>query len=339
MRNVWFARSLGALVLTVLAVLLPDGIAHADPAGPTDYRTEVESIVPPTPEIEVEILGGDSFVQLTVADGVEVEIVGYQGEPYLWFRTDGTVWENRNSPTTYQNEERYGSDAPAFARADAEPDWEEVSSDGSYAWHDHRAHWMQPIRPAGLAPGDQILAANIPLLVDGRDVDVAVSSTWLPEPSRLPALAGAVIGVLAAVAGALLRRSNRPWAVVVIPVAVVAAVVGWIQFASLPPETGPRILWWVPAVIAVVAAVVGVGIHRRDPFWADGAVLLAGVNLLIWAFIKRDGLGAAIVPTDAPGWLDRATVAAAFTMGVGAIVVAVRAILATPGTRAVPAAT
>ena len=85
----------------------------ADPAGPTDYRSEVVSVDPATADIEVEIIGGDSFVQLTAQPGTDVIVVGYRGEPYLWFRPDGTVAENRNAPTTYQNLSRYGSEAPA----------------------------------------------------------------------------------------------------------------------------------------------------------------------------------------------------------------------------------
>ncbi len=46
-------------------------------------------------------------------------------------------------------------------------------------------------------------------------------------------------------------------------------------------------------------------------------MLLVGVELAIWGWVKRDGLSAALIPTDAPGWLDRFAVAAAFTSGVG----------------------
>ena len=40
-------------------------------------------------------------------------------------------------------------------------------------------------------------------------------------------------------------------------------------------------------------------------------MLLVGVELAIWGWVKRDGLSAALIPTDAPGWLDRFAVAAA----------------------------
>jgi hypothetical protein len=126
------------LVLGSLAAVLIGPPAHADPAGPTDYRSEVVSVDPPTPTVDVGILGGDSFVDLTVRPGTEVIVVGYQGEDYLWFRPDGTVWENRRSPSTYANAERYGSDVPELASATAAPDWVRVGDGGRWAWHDHR---------------------------------------------------------------------------------------------------------------------------------------------------------------------------------------------------------
>ncbi|MEP6299688.1 MAG: hypothetical protein ABJ382_20395, partial [Ilumatobacter sp.] len=181
----------GLLVAVVALVLLPS-TAFADPAGPTDYLSEVRSIEPATPGIEVNVLGGDSFIQLQVATGTDVIVVGYQSEDYLWFRADGTVLENRNAPSTYTNDDRFGGAVPpANATVDAEPDWEEVASGGRYSWHDHRAHWMQTIRPAGKQVGDQIVEGVIPLVVDGSEVDVTVISTWQPEPSPASAIGGA----------------------------------------------------------------------------------------------------------------------------------------------------
>ncbi|MFN3258185.1 MAG: hypothetical protein ACE37B_21100 [Ilumatobacter sp.] len=305
-----------AAFVSIVATLGVGETAFADPAGPTDYESEILSIEPETESIEVAILGGDSFVQLIASPGTEVLVDGYRAEPYLWFRSDGTVLENRNSPTTYLNEERYGSDEPpAFATADAEPDWEQVASNGRYAWHDHRAHWMQPIRPAGKGPGDRIVEAVIPIVVDGGDVSITVASTWLPEPSPVPLGIGITAGLAAATVGGWLAMRRSRWTTVTVPLAVVAAGVGIVQFRSLPSETDPRLVWWALPVIAAVAAAVAVSLWARDRFIASAAALIAGVQLAIWGWIKRDGWTAAIIPTDAPGWLDRATVAAAIVGG------------------------
>ena len=257
-------------------------------------------------------------------------VVGYQGEQMLWFRTDGTVWENRNSPSTYLNADRLGGGGiPDMATADAEPDWTKVAGDGNFSWHDHRAHWMQQARPFGSGPGDQILESVIPLVVDGVDVDVTVISTWQPAPSPIPATIGFVVGLGLAVAAWFLHRADRRVAVVAatMPVAILALVVGAWQFRSLPPETGPKLVWWVLPLVAVFSASFGtLAANRSKTFVADAAMLLVGVELAIWGFLKRDGLGAAIIPTNAPGDLDRLVTAMALSSGVafagpGALVV------------------
>ncbi len=306
--------------------------ALADPPGPTDYRSEVRSVEPETPQIDVGIIGGDSFVELRVEPGTEAMVVGYQGEDYLWFRPDGVVLENQNSPATYLNANRYGNDGvPPGASADAEPSWDQVATGGYWAWHDHRAHWMQTARPFGLGVGDQILEAVIPIVVDGDTVQVTVISTWQPDPSPIAMWLGAVAGVGVA-AGAWFSRGRRfPAVAASVPLVLLTVVVGFAQYNSLPGATGPRPIWIVLPLIAAVSAAIGVVLAvggRR--FAADAAMLLVGVELAVWGFVKRDGLSAAIVPTDAPFWLDRFTTAAALVGGVALAALALWWLFAVP---------
>ncbi len=245
-------------------------------------------------------------------------------EPYLRFLPGGEVQENRNSPTTYQNEERYGSDAPDFAQPDADPDWVTVADDGTYAWHDHRAHWMQPIRPAGKAPGDRIVEQVIPLVVDGargrRDGDLDVAGRTVDDPGgprcgdRRDLASAAPSGCHDEARRGPLRsfRSRRS-----------PTIAGWWQYTSLPSETGPRIIWALLPSIALVASLAAIALGRRAPFAAVAAGLVAASQLAIWAFVKRDGLTAAIVPTDAPQWFERLSLTAAFVVGVGGVAIAV----------------
>ncbi len=256
-------RRLGRLVIAVIAGLGLAGAlaapAFADPPGPTDYQSEVRSVEPETPTIEVGIIGGDSFFEMRVDPGVEAIVVGYQAEDYLWFRPDGVVLENQNSPATYLNANRYGNDGvPSNASADAEPDWKQVATGGYWTWHDHRAHWMQSARPFGLEAGDQILEAVIPIVVDGETVEVTVISTWQPEPSPLAMWLGAVAGAAAAVGAWFLRDRRVPPIAATIPLVVLALGVGAAQYTSLPSETGPRPIWIVLPIIAAVSAAVGV---------------------------------------------------------------------------------
>ncbi|MDX2381935.1 MAG: hypothetical protein QNM02_19515 [Acidimicrobiia bacterium] len=312
------SRLLRAALLGVLLALALGSPAFADPAGPTDYRSEIIAVEPPTPAIVVEIIGGDSFLQLEAEPGTEVLVVGYQGEPYLRFLPEGGVLENRNAPTTYTNESRYGGDEiPPNASASAEPDWQLLSDGHRWAWHDHRIHWMQRDRPLGASSGDQILEAVVPLVVDGTEVKVTVISTWQPPPSPVPMWLGGLAGIALTAGLWLLRDRAGRLGLLIVPAALALVVGAW-QFLSLPSETAPRVVWWLlPAIAAVCAVVALVAELRRRTFVARAAGLLVGVELALWGWMRRDGLSAAIIPSDAPGWLDRFTVALAIVGGVG----------------------
>ena len=164
-----------AMVLVAMWSMTPATMALADPPGPTDYMSEVTEIDPGVTGISIEIIGGDSFVLLAADNEVTVDVVGYQGEPYLRFLANGTVEENQVAPSKYLNEDRYAdSEMPDEASAEADPEWQIVSSDGSFAWHDHRTHWMNEVPPPGSAPGDTVAEGVVPLVVGGVEVDVTV---------------------------------------------------------------------------------------------------------------------------------------------------------------------
>jgi hypothetical protein len=289
-------------------------------------------VEPETDAIEVGIVGGDSFFEMRVQPEVEAMVIGYEGEDYLWFRPDGVVLENQNSPATYLNADRYGIDGvPDTASADAEPAWKQVATGGYWAWHDHRAHWMQSARPFGLEAGDQILEAVIPIVVDGETVEVTVVSTWKPEPSPVAMWVGVLVGVAVAFGAWFLRGRRVPPIAATIPLVALAVVVGVAQYTSLPSATGPRLVWIALPIVAAICAAVGVvSALRGKRFVADAAMLLVGVELAIWGFVKRDGLSAAIVPTDAPFWLDRLATTAALVGGVLVAVLAVWWLVAVP---------
>ena len=329
-----------ALTATVLGLAVP-GTAAADPAGPTDYRSEIVQISPDPGTIEVSIAGGDSFVVIEVAAGTEVVVLGYQGEHYLRITSDGQVWENRRSPATYENTERYGvGELPpeADADADAEPEWRRVGSGGSWAWHDHRAHRMDPFPPVNVERGEQVLDTVVPLLVDGTEVDVRVSSTWMAAPSAVPSMVGLFLGVaLVGVVGVLRRRPAAALAVA----ATSALVIGVVQFRSLHPATDPLWLWWLAPAIGLVAAATAIVLEVRSPslpgranLAALGAVAVAALQLVVWGIERRHGHWRAVLPTDAPFWLDRLVSAATLAAGIAVllvVVVNVAAALRAPG--------
>lgn len=320
-------RWVAAAVVVGTVTLAAPTVAHADPAGPTDYRSEVTSITPAVGTVEARIVGGDSFVELRVAPGTEVIVLGYQTEPYLWFDVDGTIRENRRSPAAYLNAERYGTEIPAGADPDAPPEWTRVGGGGAWAWHDHRAHRMERFPPLNAARGDQVLDAVVPIVVDGAAIDVHVRSTWMPAPSLLPMAFGLVGGAALALTTwwAARRRSGpSPAAALAASAALVGAAafaVGGLQFRSLPASTDPRWLWWLAPLTAVVCA-LGAIVADRDPARrltvVPAAAAIAGAQLVVWGWERRSGLVRAVLPTEVPFWIDRLVSATA--IGAGSVV-------------------
>jgi hypothetical protein len=310
--------------------------ASADPAGPTNYQSTIVDAEPEVAGIDAEIIGGDSFMLITVDSSSVVEVLGYRGEPYIRFLPGGVVEENDLSPTRYLNEDRYAEvDIPAEASPDAAPRWRQVASDGSYAWHDHRAHWMNPIAPPGKGPGDQILEGVVPLVVDGVEVDLTIVSVWQSPPSRFPALAGIVLGLVLA-AGLLARATTQQAARGGAVVALVALVVGAVAYWSVPSETVPQVtLWLAPAVsLVVMLAVVRRGGTSAWQLWvsknATTLVFVAAVILVAWAVLRWEWMWLAILPTSGPFWLDRFVTALALSGGIGIAVASLRSAFVRP---------
>lgn len=316
MRGRTGSRALAGAALALLAVIAAPASAFADPPGPTDFESTVVAVEPPADGFTATIIAGDAFFALAVEPGVRVTVAGYQGEPYLEFEPSGEVRENRNSPTYFMNRTKGGDDVPAGVNADTAPNWVVVATDGNYAWHDHRTHWM-----GGTPQGERgaiVARGTVPILLDEAPVDVRVDTRWLAPASPAPAIAGAALGGVVAVGYVLARRRAGIAADVALAVAaVLALVVGFVQFRSVPGVTGPSPFGWVLPGTALVAAVAG-AVAARRPAWsllALGAHALAGIELAIWAVGRRAGLLAAILPTDGPYWLDRGATTAVGVVG------------------------
>jgi hypothetical protein len=311
----------------LLLAILPASTVAADPAGPTDYRSEVAEITPLTPQITARIVGGDSFLLVEVAPGSEAFIKGYSSELYLWIDSTGEVWQNRKSPATYYNTERFGAEIPAFADPAANPEWERIGSGHAWAWHDHRVHRMEPFAPLNSEPGDQILDAVVPVIVNGVPVEIRVVSIWAPAPSPIPTIVGALIGLgllgwwwRTRRSGALTtRRSVRLAAALTAPIGVAALAIGVWQFVSLPAATGPLWTWWVLPLVAVLAATSAFFSSVGSLGSAGAALAISGTQLLLWGWERRTGLWRAILPTEAPWWLDRAVTAAVIPVAIGGL--------------------
>jgi hypothetical protein len=319
-------RLLRVLAVAAGLLLVTAPPAGADAAGPSDFRSEVTGIEPPLGGVEADIRGGDSFLELTVEPEHTVIVTGYEGEPYLRFQPDGTVERNRLSTATYLNDDRKGTgvEIPAAATeadADTLPEWEEIAGGGTYAWHDHRVHWMQDASPnveRGERVGGEYDPWRVPIVVDGALSEIRGTLVYAETVSPLPYAGFAVI-----VAG-LLVLYGRGWGLrlvttVLAAVAALAVMVGWADYSSTPDGGGNPLLW-VLAGIALASAAGAVALARRS---AGVVLALASVaSLSAWALFRVEALFKPILPTELSYALDRTAIAAAVGVSVAVAVVA-----------------
>jgi hypothetical protein len=304
-------------------------VAHADAAAPTDYRTTVESVSPAIDGLSVSIEGGDSFIRLRAPDGVEVIVYGYAGEPYLRFAADGTIAQNRLSAATYENENRYGAtEVPPFVDYQADPVWDDVATGGAFAWHDHRSHWMGDEPPIGLEPGMSLPPQVIQITVDGRPVLITVVTTLVAGPSWWPAAIGMLVGLQLVLLGWWLGPATATLTTAVISLAAVVTGAG--QYLSLPAETGPLHIWWMMPTVALLAGAASIATYGRSDLLVRGLLALSGLQLVVWAYLRRSGLSRPILPTDVAFWFDRASTGAALVGGGVVTLLAVRSLLVSP---------
>jgi hypothetical protein len=337
-------RVSGATLVAAVALVGLAAPAAADPPQPTDYRSSVTAVelVPPEGEaapaapadaaaaeaaaaaanaavtgVEAEVVGGDAFLELTVAPGRDVVVTGYNQEPYLRFLPDGTVERNRRSPATYLNDDRRGEVAlPAEADETAEPEWEAVAEGGRYAWHDHRIHWMGGSPPEGVAPGGKVQDWAVPVTVDGTAVAVRGVLVRAQDVSPLPWI---LLAVVAAGACVLLgRRRALPVAALgVLAAAAGALVVGRAEYAVAPVGSGANPLVVAVPAIAVAAGIIAVGaLVLRGPTVAATATLAAAAGVIGWAVLRMSVLWTPVLPTELSASLDRALTAVALGLAV-----------------------
>ena len=155
------------------------------------FSAALRAVPDPDTGLEVQLLDGRApglFARYVGAGEAVVE--GAEGEPFLRLRPTG-VEVNRHSPTWRYSAQAKGEELPeAAADPSAAPDWSLVASSPAYAWLDPRALIADV--------GDEDITHDwlVPIVVDGRRVEVAGTSTAALTP--VEELAG--------------PDSNRDWA-------------------------------------------------------------------------------------------------------------------------------
>jgi len=182
---------------------------------------------------------------------------------------------------------------------------------------------MESTPPIGAEPGDEVVNAVVPLVIDGRSVAVRVVATLQPSPSIAAPIIGAVVGgVLMAAVVTVWRRQRHATsfaAVTIAGIAASAAVVagaGW--WRDAPADTAPSVTWWALPATAVLAVVVAAVTGRRSVFIATAALVVAAVQIVVWTISRFDVLSAALIPTVLPAGLDRGLTVMAVITAVGA---------------------
>lgn len=300
--------------------------ASADPATPTNYRSTVEAI-DPTVGFAAEIVGGDAFVRVSSVAGFDLVVLGYEGEPYIWFRPDGTVAVNQRSPATYLNDDRYAAvTLPPDADAAAAPLWETVASGGTWSWHDHRTHWMARSVPGVVAEaqaadggtGDvPIFDWTLPLVVNGEAGAIAGRLVWTPAASVMPwAILAVASAVLVLAVG--LRRSRLALAAVT-TTAAAAVVVGIGAFGAQPTDVRTVGVDLIGPIIALLLSTYALWRAGNNAAAALRIGVVAAAALGAWAVLRIGVLTHPLLPTLLPYSFDRFVTALSLGVAVGAI--------------------
>ena len=201
-----------ALLFAVSACLSVPGVAAADQR----YSSVVNNIRPATSGLQVTVLGSDSEMRLANRSGMDVAVVGYDGDQLGRVLSDGSVQVNLTSPSYWLNQERMGGvNPPPSAKVGARPDWKTINRTGVLIWHDHRMHWMGTGVPPAVkdqAKRTRVWNYKVPILVGGKPVSIDGTLWWAGQDEGAPAgafvcLALIVFVTLGAVFAARRRRA------------------------------------------------------------------------------------------------------------------------------------
>jgi hypothetical protein len=260
---VLFFGALCCGVLSYFTLAVTAEVASAEPVRPSNFESVIRQIEPATPEIQVKVLGGDSYLQVSAQPGTTVQIPGYDGEPYLRIAADGTVEQNKRSPAVILNSTRgsaMGMDDsggtatfPDDVSSTAPPEWQRVGSGGKVAWHDHRIHWMVSAPPVT----DESEVAQdwfLPLTVNGKEVTVTGELLYKNNSVPWPGLLALVVAAVAAYLG----RTGKGRLVLLLAAAISAGALSIGGLLGNPPaaqSSQSLVVAWLPLALSATAAV------------------------------------------------------------------------------------
>ena len=291
--------------------LSPASSAHADPARPGNTRSVVTQVSPASNAIEVSIVGVDAFVKMKVHAGHSAEVIGYDEEPYLRIDEKGRVFENSWSPTVVINKTRYGtgSTSPTNYEKTDKPIWRQIANNGEAIWHDHRVHWMSPLKPAVINANGLVQDWQIDMKVDGATTAVLGNLYVEDAPGSWWWLL-----VVPGAASVLLMKKKLRQAVLAIASAAFM-VLGIVQYFSLPSPARATPSLIALGGVALLLALVAMTL-RSEEFVAAFSTA-SGVAVVIAVALHRNQMNHRFVPGMGDAWCIRAILP--LTLGIGAM--------------------
>ncbi|MCW2676697.1 MAG: conserved rane protein of unknown function [Modestobacter sp.] len=327
-------RPVGRAVVVLLALLATLAVAGPAPAhvgggqAGSDFDGRVDRVSPQLPGVTVAVLQFGDQLEVVNRTATEVEVPGYSAEPYLRIGPDG-VWRNVHSPATYLNLDRYAATRlPPQADVAAAAEWQQVSTQPSYVWHDHRTHWMSQdlLPPAVVADpttSHTVIRWTVPMSYGGAPVSVTGELTWSPPPPGRLVWPVYVLLLAATAAAGWLARTPRPLAAVL---GLGAAASLWHALATPEPaasissHSGALLGALLPALLVLLVAVIGVRCaQRRRGALAGLMAVVAGWLLLVQGLPDVDVLWSAHLLATGPQLLARAAVVVLVAGGLGLV--------------------
>jgi hypothetical protein len=280
----------------------------------TDFEARVGGLRPAVPGVGARVLGGDQRLELRVAPGRVVVVLGLLGEPFLRFSATG-VEANLASPTASSTRVVKAGDTVVSRQ----PSWRRVGRGHAFAWHEGRLRPMAAVRDPSTRPR-AVATWSIPLLVDGRSASLVGSEWYAAAPPVWPWLLAGTLLIALAILGArvLSAHTGRLVASVLLPLSVAGCLAAWLGSFLADRVTILMVLFAVgfagaTALLLFVAAAAASGEARL------GAMALIGGFTATFALPQVVVFSHGFVLSALPALAARLAVATAL---VGGIVVA-----------------
>jgi hypothetical protein len=329
-----------AVTVAIAASIL---LAGASPAwahtvaggGATNYKTTLTRVSPTLPGLRIKVVEAGSRIEVRYTGTKTIYVLGYVDEPYLRIDKRG-VFENLNSPATYINKTRNGTDPPGSVDPRKKPQWQKVSRGDVVRWHDHRIHFMGGINPPTVRnePGKRHVIDDdwTVEVTDGTTTAVAHGSlVWVPGPSPAPMLLFALALLAGVIAISFAVSPFLPIAAATIALIVIDIAHSYaIGFANAG-GTGTKLAQTLASsVVSIPAWAVGLGAvwlllkRRVDGFFA--AVFCAAIIAVVGGIADFTVLSRSQVPFALSPALARPIVAISFGLGAGIAIASALAI-------------